>query len=205
MRYVDLAFRVIGERIPVDHGYALYAAMSRVVPSLHSLRDVAVHPVRGRYTGGHALRLTRMSRVAVRVPHEHLAAFLPLAGQRLDVDGHAIRLGVPDVRAIQPAARLFARLVTIKGFLEAEAFRDAATRQLGRLGVAATLDIGVRRTLRVRDKQVVGFEVIASGLDPESSIQLQVAGIGGRRHMGCGVFVIRAKRSNGPPPTAGQA
>ncbi len=31
MPHIDLAFRVIGTTVPVDHGYALYAAISRLV------------------------------------------------------------------------------------------------------------------------------------------------------------------------------
>jgi hypothetical protein len=32
---VDLLFPVVGPRLPTDHGYLLYSAMSRVLPCLH--------------------------------------------------------------------------------------------------------------------------------------------------------------------------
>ena len=32
MPYIDLAFRLTGATVPVDHGYALYAALSRIIP-----------------------------------------------------------------------------------------------------------------------------------------------------------------------------
>lgn len=41
MPHVDLAFRVMGTTLPVDHGYALYSAINRLVPALHDARDVA--------------------------------------------------------------------------------------------------------------------------------------------------------------------
>lgn len=66
---------------------------------------------------------------------------------------------------------------------------EAAKRQLEKNGVKAELQVGERRTLRVKDKQVVGFEVSATRLDAEDSIRLQESGLGGRRHMGCGIFV----------------
>jgi CRISPR-associated protein Cas6 len=84
---------------------------------------------------------------------------------------------------------LYSRLVTIKGFMEPKEFLEAAKRQLEKIEVQTELQIGERRTFRIKDKQVVGFEIAATGLDAEDSIRLQESGLGGRRHMGCGVFV----------------
>jgi hypothetical protein len=41
------------------------------------------------------------------------------------------------VRSLRPAVALSARFVTIKGFMEAEAFLDAAKRQLKTMGVTS--------------------------------------------------------------------
>lgn len=59
------------------------------------------------------------------------------------------------------------------------------------LGVSeqAIFSIGKRRTIRIRDKEVVGYEVILEGLTADESLAIQTTGLGGRRHMGCGVFV----------------
>jgi len=51
MTSVDLAFRTTGARIPVDHGYALYSAISRILPWIHADRTIGIHPLRGRYIG----------------------------------------------------------------------------------------------------------------------------------------------------------
>ncbi len=40
MPYVDLAFRLTGSKIPVDHGYALYSAISRLLPESHEKNKV---------------------------------------------------------------------------------------------------------------------------------------------------------------------
>ena len=189
MPHVDLAFRVTGGTLPVDHGYALYSVINRLVPALHDARDIGVHPIRGRYVGDGNLHLTSSSRLTIRLPDDRIRPFLKLAGKTLDVDGHQLRVGVPETRALRPAATLYARLVTIKGFMDPEAFLEAAQRQLQNMGITAELRPGERRTLRVKDKQVVGFEVTALGLDAEDSVRLQEVGIGGRRHMGCGVFL----------------
>jgi CRISPR-associated protein Cas6 len=47
MPYVDLAFRLTGSKVPVDHGYALYSAISRLLPQIHEAKNIGVHPIRG--------------------------------------------------------------------------------------------------------------------------------------------------------------
>jgi hypothetical protein len=113
---IELHFPVCGAEIPSDHGYALYGAMSRVVPRIHTREmPLRIGPIRGAYVGNRKLRLEpRGSRLRVRLQPDDLPIVLPLAGKNLDLDGHAIRLGVPQVSALVPAPMLFARMVVIK-------------------------------------------------------------------------------------------
>ena len=196
MPYIDLAFRLNGASVPVDHGYALYAALSRIVPEIHAATEVGVQPIRGVYNGNGKLHLSDFSRLILRLPDEQIRSYLKLAGRRLEVDEHPLSVGVPAVRTLLPTPRLRARLVTIKGFLEEEEFLEAARRQLQSLGiVAGEVILGQRRTFRVKEKKVVGFEVAVAGLTAEESLLLQENGIGGRRRMGCGVFIPSKGRS----------
>jgi len=189
MPYVDLAFRLTGSKVPVDHGYALYSAINRIVPEIHEAKNIGVHPIRGTYSGNGELMLRESSRLVLRMESEQIGQFLTLAGKKLEIDSYSFRVGVPEVRVLLPRAALYSRLVTIKGFMEPDAFLEAANRQLKKIGVQAELKVGERRTLRVTEKQVLGFEVGAAALDAEDSVCLQEVGLGGRRHMGCGVFV----------------
>lgn len=189
MPYVDLAFRLNGATVPVDHGYALYAALSRMLPEIHEARNVGVHPIRGIYGGNGELQLADFSRLVLRLPDEEIRSYLKLAGKRLEVDEHSLSVGVPEIRMLLPVASLRARLVTIKGFLEEEDFLEAAKRQLEQLAVNGQAHLGARRTFRIKDKQVIGFEMGVSQLTAEESLKLQEQGLGGRRKVGCGVFV----------------
>ena len=189
MPSIDLAFRLTGSIVPVDHGYALYAALSRILPELHAAKDIGVQPIRGVYSGNGTLHLADFSRLILRLPDEQIQAYLKLAGKRLVVDDHPLSVGVPEVRTLRPVVRLRARLVTIKGFLQEDEFLAAAKRQLEQLDISGQAHIGARRTFRVRDKQVVGFEMGVTQLTAEESLTLQERGLGGRRKMGCGVFV----------------
>jgi CRISPR-associated protein Cas6 len=117
MPIVDLAFKVMGGRVPVDHGYALYAALSRLVPTIHEAKEIGVHPIRGNYDGKSTLVLAPGSRLVLRMPDTAFPPFITLAGKTIEVDGHRLTVGVPAIRMLKPAAALYARLVTIKKFL----------------------------------------------------------------------------------------
>ncbi len=174
----------------------------------HRADGYGIHPIRGRQLGGRTLQLTEYSRLVIRTDAEQISRFLPLAGKQLRLLDRTLHIGVPEVRSLVPAPALHSRLVTIKlpdavaqpiG-AAADAFRAAVLRQLGDLGVSteARLSLGKRRTLRIKDKEVVGYEVLVEGLTAEESLTLQEQGLGGRRHMGCGVFVPLVARGGGP-------
>jgi CRISPR-associated protein Cas6 len=203
---VDLAFRLKGDTVAADHGYALYSTLSRVLPQLHGESEIGIHPIRGRLIGSRQLALTSDSSLVLRLPAEHIPEAIRIAGKRLDLNGNHLRVGVPTVHALLPAPSVVSRLVTIKGSTEAEAFLSAAQRQLVALGIDASAsliphrmamsieaqvgsqDAVVRRTVRIRDREIVGFAVRVDGLSADESVSLQATGIGGRRRFGCGLF-----------------
>jgi CRISPR-associated protein Cas6 len=201
MPTVDLCFPVLGQTLPTDHAYALYSALSDRLPVLHAEdAPVGIASVNGTYTSNGTLQLDRRSHLRLRLPAERIAEVLPLAGQALLIAGHSVRLGVPRVRALVPAAGLIARIVTIKGFEEPSPFLEAARRQLESLEIRGRPDIPLldrgprqgqpcRRVLRIKTKTVVGFALQVTELSADESIRLQEQGIGGRRKMGCGFFV----------------
>lgn len=193
---VVVHFPVQGRQLPADHGYALYSAVTRALPELHGQPWLGIELVSGvPWREGVIALPARGAALHLRAPADRYGQLLPLAGRRLDIAGHPLRLGIPTARPLQPAPSLYARCVTIKKFTEPEPFLDAARRQLDALGVTAALELPVgddgrvrRRVITIRDRRVVGFSLAAHGLDDEGSIQLQTHGLGGRRSMGCGHF-----------------
>jgi len=201
MQAVDLCFPVLGSELPMDHGYPLYAALSRLLPALHEISaDLGIAPIAGQPVANGILRLHARSRLRVRLPRDRIPLLLPLAGKVLVVAGRRIRVGAPQVRALEPVAMLFARMVTIKGFTEPKQFLGAVARQLEDLGIKAQpvvpdVEDGehrgkpCRRVLQIKEKTIVGFALIVTGLSAEGALNLQVVGLGGRRKMGCGFFL----------------
>jgi CRISPR-associated protein Cas6 len=199
---VDLSFPVKGEAISTDHAYLLYSAVVKLVPAIHRGKvTTMIANIPGQYVGRGMLQLMpRRSRLWLRVGVEGIPEFLSLAGQTLQLGDNSIRLGVPQIRALVPAPALIARVVTIKGFTEPTHFLEAARRQLERLEIQAEIGIPLikqgkhegqpRRTVvRIKDHKVIGYSLQVVGLTADESIRLQEAGLGGRRHLGCGFFI----------------
>lgn len=201
---LDLVFPAAGDDLPTDHAYRLYGALSATVPGFHQPGGPRFLPIGGEPARPGRLRLTPRSRLRVRVDADRIREVLPLAGKRLDVAGCGVRLGVPEVHAIEPAAVLACRVATVK--LAAGGVPDAAgcvaswRRSLERLGIAGEVGIPphrggdwvgqpVRRVVRVKGKAIVGYAVVVSGLSAEDSVRLQELGLGGRTRLGCGFFL----------------
>lgn len=202
MDVLDLLFPVVGARLPTDHAYPLYSALSRLLPSLHNggVR-FGLAPVTGPHMGRGLLQIDPVqSRLRVRVSISDIPHVVKLAGKGLDIQGHCIRLGVPQVQALEPVPALIARTVTIKHATEADQMLKTARQQLDDAGIGGQLCIPehftrdgrrepLRRVLRIKGVRIVGYSLLVEGLQPAESLKLQTIGLGGRRHLGCGLFV----------------
>jgi CRISPR-associated protein Cas6 len=200
MPVIDLAFELRGTSIPLDYGYDLFAALCRVVPSLHGDRRVGVHPIRGIRLEPRRLTLVPRSRLRLRLASEEIAPYLALAGKRLDLAGSTLSVGIPHVEGLRAAPMLVSRLVTIGRLVEPEAVAESLRVQLASLGIEGTLALlpstdsaragaPTRRVIRIKGKRLVGYAVGVRGLDADGSLRLLEHGLGSHRRMGCGLFV----------------
>ena len=173
-------------------------------------KSVFIHPINGQLSGDRMLRLTQRSRLTLRLGSDFISAILPIAGKTLRLGEKTILIGIPTIYTLKPSPRLYSRLVVIRGFTEPGDFLDAANRQLSKLGIKGKPSLllrkgkasfegktvrgdeipgVIRRTIRIKDKDVVGFALEVSELCAEESLLLQEEGLGGRQHFGCGVFI----------------
>ncbi|MFZ1026140.1 MAG: type I-MYXAN CRISPR-associated protein Cas6/Cmx6 [Limnoraphis robusta] len=194
--YVDQKFPIRGHKIPFHHPYPLYASICRLFPVIHELSTLSIHPISGIPEFPTHLQITENSQLCLRLPTNQVPLIYRLAGKTLNLNGHKIRLGLPESQFLTPYHSLYSRLVIIRGFDEPQAFLDAAKRQLDQRNITATLKLitrpegePIRRVLDVKGKTLVGYGVQVSDLTDEDSISLQEKGIGGKPKMGCGVFV----------------
>lgn len=190
--YIDLSFSLQSSSpIWSDHGFSLFGAISRILPEAHEANGVGILPIAGSQIGQRKIQIDARSRLTLRIPSGDIARWIPLAGKTLEVDGVLLQVGVPEVRGLVPTTAIRSRLVTTKNGQDQSRFEAEIRRQIGALGVSpeAIVSITKRRTIRIHSKEVVGYEVVIEGLSFDDSLAIQTHGIGGRRHMGCGVFV----------------
>lgn len=212
MTTVELDFNVLGQTLAADHAYPLYSALSKVLPAVHKAEWLGIHTLPGLKDGKGNIKLIPEPRLSLRLPVDRVPVVYPLAGKRVIVDEHTLRLGVPQIRILQPGTNLWARLVTLKlagskgQTAEAQSFLDGVRRQMEAMEIQAEVSLEVardkaeldpyaRRVLRIKDKTITGYGVYVSGLSNEDSLKLQAEGIGGRRRMGCGLFVPVQERA----------
>ena len=191
---VDIVFPVTGSTLPVDHGYALYGALSRILESpseqwLHDTTDIGIQNMRGKFAGQGRLNITPQTRLIVRAPSNWVDRFLPLVGSNLSVDGYSVSIGMPSTRSLRPTASLYAHRVTTRNGDDETRFDSEIANKLASAGIRGRPVRGRRRIFRVRDKHVVAHSLLVSELDARESMLLLEKGLGGRRKLGCGVFV----------------
>ncbi len=197
---VDFAFNLVGKAIPLDHGYFLFAAVVDALAELRDDKSWGLHPIAGQLLGEDRLALHRGSYLKIRIASDRLPQLLPLSGRVLRLGNSQVRVGMSRIFPLRPSPQLRARYVTIKNAMEPEPFLNALRTKLaevddlGQDPERVSIEVGPRRVTRVRGDAIVGFAVRLDGLEPQASIKIQELGLGGRRHVGGGIFVPPRKR-----------
>jgi CRISPR-associated protein Cas6 len=91
---IDVSFPLKGPPVPLDHSYALYAALSEVHTELHGAEWLAVHPLRGEPQPDGTLLLDGDAALRLRIPPAALPRVLPLGGHP------------PALRVVEVSARI---------------------------------------------------------------------------------------------------
>jgi CRISPR-associated endonuclease/helicase Cas3 len=192
---ITVQFPIQGNKLPADHGYLLYSAISQIKPELHDTKWLGIEMISGvTFEKGFIIVPNRGASLRLRIPADKFGEVICLAGKQFDIEGYKIRLGIPTARPLIPASTLYSRIVTFRNSLEVPKFLETANRDLLEKGITAELEIPKetysrhRRIITIKGKKIVGFSLIAHKLNDEDSLRLQSEGIGGRRSMGCGIF-----------------
>ncbi len=195
--YIELAFPVMGQNLPIDHGYQLYSALKYRLMQLKDWDDISIKIILGKLDPNkrNELNLTDRSKLIIRLPSEKVPSVYSFSGKSLTIGKHKIRLGIPEMNFLQPKPNLRSHIVVIRGYQEPQSFLEAAKRQLEELKIDAKIQLitkqdGTPKFKTVKVKQtLIGFGVEANNLRETDSIILQEKGLGGKHKMGCGVFV----------------
>lgn len=199
---VDLAFRLSGGTLAVDHAHALSSAVLAELPWLADEPRCGVHQIHVASSGhgwvrphGDAcevLNLSRRTRLTLRLPRERLADAGGLSGRSLDVGGHHLQVGEAAERPLKPSSTLFARYVLCDDsrFEDEECFIDWVADKLREMAITPTkLLCGMTSRIDLPRERVRVRSLMVAALPPDASLALQRQGLGDGRLMGCGLFV----------------
>jgi len=206
MRLVDISFKVRGIGIPREHEYPMFSAISDRLGSevTHGDSPLQFSRICSLVPSNDIMMLTKNSRLWVRTPICMLGACLRLSGKFLKIGRSRVHL-TPDyssIRGIVPSDILFSHRVIIKhrnlsdaSQINPQMHEDAVQRQLDGLDVQGAISVQNRRTtVRIKGRVIVGYPVLLRGLSDQGSMIVQSRGIGGHRHIGCGIFFRPSER-----------
>lgn len=195
--YVELAFPVMGQNLPIDHGYELYSALAHQQSQLHDWQDISINTISGKLNPNkrNEINLTDRSCLLIRLSANKVPFVYSFAGKSFTIGNHKIRLGIPKMDFLQPKSKLRSHIVVIRNYQEPDLLLVVAKERLEKLGIEGKVKLITkqdgtpkRKTIKVK-QTLVGFGIEVSNLSEKDSLILQEKGLGGKQKMGCGVFV----------------
>lgn len=132
-RSTAAGFQLPGLWLNESELYALLASERLLDQMQPGLLSPYVGPLRSRiralpaHSGHSAASVSDASRLRLRLPAACLPRILPLAGKSVEIDGHRLRIGVPQTTLPQSAVALYAHMVTTRNGQDEDRF-DAEIR-----------------------------------------------------------------------------
>ncbi len=194
----DLLFRLRGERLDIDHAWALYRALSEHFDAALCGR-IGVHGVRLAGSGNGwirprgpdaALPLSKRARLIIRVHRDDRESVEAIRDRILRMGAQSVAVGASSERPLSILGTLYARAVRCAPDLPEEDFLVEVAERLAAMNIdAGKMICGKTRDIRADDETLTTRSLLVAGLKPEQSVRLQREGLGDGRELGCGLFV----------------
>jgi CRISPR-associated protein Cas6 len=198
---VDVLFSIDCKRLPVDHAFALSAALKDALPWIAEDPAVGVHTVHvagsqngwerpERGTDRHLI-VSRRTKLTVRVPKARMDDLIEdLKGKTLDVAGCRLTVGEGKPRPLSKETTLFARYVVVRRGDDEDSFLAWAAEELGGLGIRVRKALCGKETPITTPSGIVHTRsLMLADLSPKEAVRLQEQGLGPYRDLGCGIFI----------------
>ncbi|MCG6861606.1 MAG: type I-MYXAN CRISPR-associated protein Cas6/Cmx6 [Chromatiaceae bacterium] len=199
---VDVLFSLDCKRLPVDHAYALSAALQQAVPWIAEQNSgVAVHTIhvagsqngweRPEHGTDRHLILSKRTKLALRVHKERMDALMEgLEGTTLDVSGCPLTIRTGKMRPLSKESTLFSRYVVTLPNETEEDFLKRSVQALRNKDIRVRKALCGKMTLLTTPSEVLHTRsLMLADLSREESVRLQQQGLGPHREMGCGIFI----------------
>jgi CRISPR-associated protein Cas6 len=196
---VDLAYSIRCRALPVDHAYALFAALAPHLPWLEQEPLAGIHPLHVAESAHGWMRpqrpdallhLSRRTKLVLRVPAERVADARSLEGKRVRIGSHAMVICEATQLPLSRSRALFSRRVVTADEEDEEGFVQRLLGEMHAMGVRPQKILpGLAHTLRTPQQCLCARLLSVEGLRLEESFRLQMRGVGAYRHLGCGIFI----------------
>lgn len=198
---VDLVFDIDCRRLPVDHAYALSAAIMHTVPWIKDDPRIGIHNIqvagsqngweRPHHGTENYLLLSHRTKLVLRIPREHLQAIQKeVTGLSLDISGCPMQIKNAKMRQLSKHTTLFARYVVSTNMEEEHVFLDWAVQEFRQMDIRVRKALcGKSVTLSTPTGPIATRSLLLAELSLEESIRLQQIGLGDYRMLGCGLFL----------------
>ena len=198
---MDVVFALKCKTLPIEHAYALSAALHSELPWLADEEHAGVHLIHVAESGNGWMRpedtehevlyLSRRTKMTLRLPKERIEETKAvLLNQTFDIDGHALTIGEGSNKPFTALPTLFSRYVVTNEHDDEMAFMHWAVEQLKALNVPVKkMMAGKQNVFNTPEGPVFTRSLMVAELEPEHSVRLQQKGMGSHRTMGCGLFM----------------
>ena len=195
---VDLSFKISCKQLPTMHAWELSQAMYEILPWLVDEPEVGIHQIHGATSGngwerppdGELLHLSKRSRMSMRVPRARLQEIQALVGEKLDIAGYEVEIGKPTEKMLNPLGTLFSRYVAAPEGLDEDSFMQWVVEELAKRDLKLRKMLcGIGHVIQTPKRNIETRSLMMADLDKDTSVALQEQGIGGHRHLGCGIFM----------------
>jgi CRISPR-associated protein Cas6 len=196
---VDVAFRIQGDRLPVDHAWALSKAVTKILPWInHDIRN-GIHQVQIPESGsgwqrpptGSWMHLSKRTNFMLRVPMDRVEDSRALCGEILSISDCNFTVGKVHIRHLAPLTTLYAHHVIMPLEIDNEDTLLEWTTSLLRKNKIETTQMicGRQRQISTPHNILQTRSLMITELKLEESLMLQTKGLGPYRELGCGLFI----------------
>ncbi len=196
---VDLAFSIECRVLPVDHAWALYEAVARLLPWLQADPSAGIHPLHVAESAHGWVRPgapdallypSRRTKLVMRIRRDSVDEARLLTGEKLLLDGYEMLVGEAKVLPLSRSTSLFARRVVVDEGEGEEAFVRRSIDTMLEMGVEPKKVLpGLAHTVNTPDGEICGRLLSVEGLQLEAAFRLQMSGLGPNRLLGFGIFI----------------
>jgi CRISPR-associated protein Cas6 len=196
---LDVVFGISCRTLPVDHAYALSAAIKNELDWIDDEPCAGVHAIHVAASGNgwfrpddasQLLHLSRRTKLTLRVPRQRINDAKALIGKTLDVGGNSLTINNMSEKKLSDIATLFSRYIVIESASNENQFMEEVFRALNELGIKPKKMLCGKEThVSVKGDLLTTRSLMIADLSSADSILLQQQGLGSHRWMGCGIFL----------------